>query len=303
MKELRAFESLAALLETARSGSPITAARTLGRAPSSVYRAIERLELDVGSPLFQRAASGWSPTKAGRELVQLSEHIESRIREAELALLRRNQRFPTPLRISASDGFASYLAPHLATFAEQQHDVLIELSVDNTFVDLVRREADIAIRPDQRPGDGVVGQRAGKLVHALYGSRRLLEQGGMPTSTQDLSRYRLCLLTASLPHFTAATWWTALEIPDTPKVSFIANTETALAAAIVGGAGIGVLPRFLGDRLDGIIRVPAIVIGEPVDIWLVAHSVMRKNTIVRALIRFLATAIRKDARLFEGRDK
>ena len=60
------------------------------------------------------------------------------------------------------------------------------------------------------------------------------------------------------------------------------------------------LPRFMGDRLDGVMRVPTIQIGPAVDIWIVTHPALRANAMVRSLIRALAAAIRKDARLFAG---
>jgi len=63
-----------------------------------------------------------------------------------------------------------------------------------------------AIRPDMRPGNDLVGQRVGKLAHALYGSRSVLKQG-IPASFDDLARYPLCSLTQDLPHFTTSTWW------------------------------------------------------------------------------------------------
>jgi DNA-binding transcriptional LysR family regulator len=300
MKELRSFDSLAAILATARSGGPSKAASALGRAPSSIYRAIERVEEDIGAPLFQRAASGWKPTEAGLRIMRLGERMEAEIAEAELSLLSRNRQFPAPLRVSTSDGFASYLGPILAAFAERQRDIVISLTVNNDVVDLMRRQADVAVRPDMRPGEGVIGQRAGKLAHALYGSTDLLERQGAPTSFRDLSRYRICSLAPALAHFTTASWWQDYEIGSRPKISFIANTETALASAIAAGLGIGALPRFIGDRLGGVKRVPAIQVGTPVDIWLVTHPTLRENAVVRSLIRALAAAIRKDAILFSG---
>ena len=300
MKELRSFENLIAVLATLRWGSPSKAARRLGRAPSSIYRAIDRPEKDVGTALFLRASAGWRATDAGLKIARLGERMQAEIDEAELALLHRNRRFPAPLRVSVSDGFASYLGPVLADFAGRGPEVPIEVIVDNNVVDLGRREADIAIRPDNRPGDGVVGQRAGKLAHGLYGCARLLDLHGLPACAADVSRYRVCVLTAALPHFIASRWWKEQKLADGPSVSFVANTETALAAAIRGGAGIGILPRFIGDSLEGVRRIASIRVGDPVDIWLVTHHSLRHNAVVRSLLRTLAAAIRKDASLFAG---
>jgi DNA-binding transcriptional LysR family regulator len=81
---------------------------------------------------------------------------------------------------------------------------------------------------------------------------------------------------------------------------FFANTETSLAAAIAGSAGLGALPRFVGDRLEGVTRIAAIRIADPVDIWLVTHPSLRKNRVMRALMRSLGDAIKSEAHMFLG---
>jgi DNA-binding transcriptional LysR family regulator len=89
MKQLRSLDNLTAMLATLRSGSPSHAARTLRLAPSSVYRAVDRLERKVGAPLFLRAASGWTLTDIGQEIAQLAERVEDDIAHVELSLLGR----------------------------------------------------------------------------------------------------------------------------------------------------------------------------------------------------------------------
>ena len=68
-----------------------------------------------------------------------------------------------------------------------------------------------------------------------------------------------------------------------------------IAAAIAAGAGIGVLPCFLGDRLKGVKRVMGIPVAAPVDIWIVTHAALRQNPVVTALMRTLADGMRRDA--------
>jgi DNA-binding transcriptional LysR family regulator len=297
--DLRSPECLFGVLAIHRAGSPVKAAKDLGWAPSTIYRAIERLEKAVGAPVFERAQTGWMPTEIGRRLIRLAEKIEVEVLETEVFLLGRNKHFPAPLRISASDGFAEgYLAPILAEFAQHTPDVTIEIIVDNQFSDLARRQAEIAIRPDQRPGEGLVGRRAGKLAHALYGATALFKTGDRPASVDDLSGFKVCMLSAALDRHTSATWWRH-GIRKEVDISFVANTEMALAAAIAAGAGIGVLPCFLGDRLDGVERL-TIAVGPPVDIWLVTHSGLRSNPLVRTLIRALASAMKRDAAMLAG---
>jgi DNA-binding transcriptional LysR family regulator len=294
------FEHVSSVLATARAGTPVAAARLLAQAPSTVYRAIERLEKDVGAPLFEREPTGWRPTEIGERIIRLAETIEAATAETKLFLLSRNENFPAPIRVSASDGFAEgYLGPVLAQFLRDTKAVSIELIVDNQFANLGRREAHVAIRPDQKPGEGLIGRRAGKLAHALYCAAPLLDRHGLPATIADLSRFKACVLEHELEHHTAAKWWTA-DIRQRVEIAMTANTEMSLAAAIAAGAGIGVLPCFLGDTLKGVRRVTTIPIGAPVDIWVVTHAALRRNPVIQGLIRMLTDAMRRDAAKLAG---
>ena len=300
MNELHSFEYVSSVLATFRAGSPLKAARTLSCAPSTVYRAIDRLEKSLGAPLFDRVSTGWKPTEIGSRIVRLAEIIEGEVAATELYLLGLNRSFPGPLRVSASDGLAEgYLAPVLAEFAVLTEDLTVELIVDNHFADVARRETDIAVRPHHRPGEGLVGRRAGKLAHALYGAAPLLDAQGIPASISDLARFKRCILSPALDRHTSAAWW-GDAVPGRGDISLIANTEMGLAAAIAAGAGIGILPCFLGDALARVKRIVSIPVGSPVDIWLVTHSALRKNPVVRSLLQTLAAAMKRDAAKLSG---
>jgi DNA-binding transcriptional LysR family regulator len=297
---LRSLECMASVLATRRAGTPVRAARQLSMAPSTVYRAIERLEREIGMPLFERTPAGWLPTEAGERVAQLAEATETEIAEAERFLLGRAKGFPGPVRVSASDGLAEgYLAPVLAKYVQQSDGGAIDLVVDNQFANLGHNAAHIAVRPHQKPGEGLVGRRAGKLAHALYCASPLLRKHGMPASIPDLLRYRVCVLSSRLAYHTAARWWT-VGLRKRATISLIANTEMGLAAAVAAGAGMGVLPCFLGDRLRGVQRVTTIPVGPPVDIWLVTHPALRNNPVVTGFMRALAEAMRRDAAQLAG---
>lgn len=300
MKELRSFECLASVKATFKCGTPVKAASALSCAPSSVYRAIDRIEREIGAPLFDRYTTGWTPTELGSRVLWLAERVEQDVLTTELHLLGRSKSYPAPVRISASDSFSNaYLGPVLAELLAKTPDMDIELMADNRFADLSRREADIAIRPDSAPGEQLIGRRVGKLQHRLYASLALLERLGAPVSLEDLARYPLCLLSPKLSHFAAASWLRSTPVVQTARVAFTTNSEMGLAGAIVGGAGIGLLPCFLGDDLAGVTRVP-IPFSEQIDIWIVTHPMLRDNKVVRTVIRGLSAAIRRDATRFSG---
>jgi DNA-binding transcriptional LysR family regulator len=300
IEALRSLDCVASVLATRRAGTPVKAAALTAQAPSTVYRALDRLEKELGMPLFERRAAGWVPTAVGERVARLAETMEAEIDDAERFVLGEGRGFPAPLRISASDGMAEgYLPPLLARLARHANGGTIELIVDNAFAELGRNDAHIAIRPDRKPGEGLVGRRAGKLAHALYGAGALLKKHGMPQSAADLARFKVCLLSEKLAHHTAAKWWTR-GLRKRVEIGLIANTEMSLAAAIAAGAGVGVLPCFLGDRLRGVQRIGAVPVSAPVDIWIVTHAALRQNPVVMGLIRALAQDMQRDAARLAG---
>ena len=67
-------------------------------APSTVYRAITRLEREIGGSLFDRDPNGWTPTDIGARIIALAETIEREAAATELLLLGRNAGLSAPLR-------------------------------------------------------------------------------------------------------------------------------------------------------------------------------------------------------------
>ena len=297
---LRSFECLASVLATSRAGLPVSAARLLSQAPSTVYRAIDRLESEIGSQLFKRARSRWVLTETGKQIVRLAETVETETNNTELRILGSNGPFPSPVRISASDGIAeAYLAPVLAKIMRASENISFELVVDNQFADLSRREAHIAIRPSERPGDGLIGRRVGKLAHALYCAMPLLDRHGIPRTLTDLRNFKVCILSGEMVCHTAATWWKG-RIQSQADVALVTNTEMSLASAVAAGAGVGILPCFIGDGLEGVGRISTILVGPPVDIWVVTASPLRRNPQIRKLVGALASAIHRDEKRLAG---
>src|SRR5262245_25960636 len=118
LASLRSLECVASVLATSRGGTPLKAARAMSCAPSTVYRAIARLEKEIGAALFDRDPNGWPPTDVGDRIIGLAQTIEREAAETELLVLGHNAGLSAPLRVSASDGLAeAYLVPVLADFS------------------------------------------------------------------------------------------------------------------------------------------------------------------------------------------
>src|SRR5690348_8084190 len=90
---LRSPECIASVLATSRLGTPLKAARAMSCAPSTVYRAIARLEKEIGVALFDRSPDGWAPTHVGHRIMDLAETIEREAAATELLVLGGNAGF------------------------------------------------------------------------------------------------------------------------------------------------------------------------------------------------------------------
>jgi DNA-binding transcriptional LysR family regulator len=300
MDSLKSVDTLLAALETWRTGTPSRAAHVLGIAPSSVYRAIDRLERELGSPLFARTSRGWSPTPAGLEVKRLAEAVEDEVRRTEMALLASRAQLPDAIRITASDSIADYIARRLNPDALDVRGTPIELLVDNLEVDLMKRQADIAIRPIARPGESLHGLRAGRYAHALYGAHTLARRVSSARGVEAVVELPFCALSASLGHFTGARWMHDIARRHRFSIAFIANSELQVARAIEAGVGIGVLPCFLGDGLVGVERLDPPITDDG-DIWILTNPALAKNKAVKRLMRALAKLFRGDAARFAGK--
>ena len=70
------------------------------------------------------------------------------------------------------------LTPHLAEFRRRHPGIQLQIVVSNTFLSLTKREADVAVRPSNRPPENLVGRRVGQIQTAIYASKAYLDEHG-----------------------------------------------------------------------------------------------------------------------------
>lgn len=291
---------LQAILAVAQAGSPSAAASKQGVQPSTIYRQIEAAESQAGSPLFHRRQGAWTPTALGVRLVDIAAELENRLREFSLVAAAQDSRAAGLLRVTASDAQAHfYLADRLSGFHNKHPNLSVELLITNHRLDIAIGEADIALRPHSQPGDGLVGRRVGRMLHAVFGSENYLLGKPQPRKPDDLEGHQLLAYGSELAHFSAAQWTTQLLQTKTATARF--NTVTGLARAVEGGLGLAVLPCFVGKQLLKTRMLFLADNGLSADIWLLCNAQQRRIEKITAFVRYFAAAIKADAQLFEGR--
>ena len=296
MKTRMNWDDLRFVLALSRAGSLARAAKELRVDHTTVGRRIEAIEADLGLRLFTRTSTGYVLTAEAEGLLPDIKQVE----EAVLSLLRgaqaQDHSLEGTVRVTSGETFgACYLAPRLAAFGRQHPGLSIELVTGGAILDLARREADIAVRLFRSTHENLVVRRLAELSHSLYASEGYLQQN--PLDPGGDLRGHAILTAAPGPGVVEAAWVDRITAGARP--AFVSGMTIALVEAARAGAGIAVLPRYLGDRDPTLRRLPRT--DEPREaIWITVHRDLMHTRRVRVVLDFLSERLTTDRRLLLG---
>ena len=281
------WNDLRTVLAVARAGSLAGAARALELRHSTVFRRIEQAERRLGSRLFERSRSGWSPNPQGEAVARAAADMESAALGAERAISGADARLEGTIRIATSELLAGHLLlPLLRPFLAEHPGIEIECDVSNRNVDLTRREADLALRATPQPPDMLVGRRIGSMRYAVYAAKPLI---GKRQSAPVLGELPWVGFDERIAHFQIAQWFRHA-LPDVrPRLRL--DSMSALMKAAAAGIGAVLLPTFAAAQEPALVRVTEEIDGPEMGLWLLSHPDVRGNARVRALAAHLAQAV------------
>ncbi len=145
------WEDARLFLAVAEAGSLSAAAKRLLVAQPTASRRLAELEARLGEPLFARGASGTTPTSFGERLLGPAQRMAEWAAEFERAAERPDAAPAGVVRITAPPGVAFDVgAPFAASLRARLPEVRLEVVSTVRYLDLSRREADLALRL-QRP--------------------------------------------------------------------------------------------------------------------------------------------------------
>ena len=281
------------------SGSLSAAARQLGVSQSTLTRRIAALEEDLRAELFRRSPQGLELTEAGEAMVEPARQMEQGAQAVELAVSGRDLSPAGLVRITATDGLATeWLTPALAKLHRQKPLIDFELITRTNTMDLLRREADIAIRLGRPRQDELVARQVGTLVLGLYASRDYLDEHGTPTEVADLAEHQGIAFDEG--DLYSGSGGVLNRMLGEAHISYRANTTVAQLAALRAGLGIGCQSCFIANRDPKLVRlIPDHTL--ELDVWLVTHPGLRRSARIRAVFDFLVEELIASRELFAGR--
>lgn len=273
-------------LATSEAGSFTKAAGNLGVTQSTLSRRIEHLEQQLGVRLFVRSQSGVTLTTEGKGILGAAREIEAKVLEIQGSLISSDKRLEGTVRISVTDGLATYwLAPHLANFQTNNPGIAIEFQCSIEPADAFRMEAELSIQSKVPDLLDLISVKLGTLHFIPWASEGYLERHGEPRDPTELLQHRL--LDHDVYYADEGDWsqWIGLARAAS-LISLKTNSSTALLSAIQNGAGIGMLPTFIGECVKGIVPL-SLGLRTYSEIRLVYHPYLRETPRVRIVIDWL----------------
>ncbi|HYD71160.1 LysR family transcriptional regulator [Azospirillum sp.] len=277
-------------LAVLREGSLSGAARSLGLTQPTVGRHVDALEQAVGFPLFTRSQHGLAPTPAAGELRPYAEALASTTAALLRAASGQRGAVKGVVRVSASEIMGvEVLPPILAELRERHPGLTIELVLSNAVEDLLRRDADIAVRMVEPAQAALVARRLGSVTLGMHAHRRYLDRHGAPDSLDDLARHSVIGFDRETPAIRAL----LRRVPgiDRGRFALRADSDLAQLAAIRAGFGIGVCQVALARRDPDLVRVLPDGFELKLGTWLAMHENLRSTPRCRAVFDALAQGL------------
>lgn len=285
------------ILAISRSGSLKGAAKALGHDHSTIFRWLNALEARSEAQIFDRNAGVYHVTDVGERMLRAAERMEEEVLALDRDMAGRDARLSGALRITCSESLAYRLLNDLlAEFRARHEGITLELLVDNRQLDLLRREADIAIRAT-RPVEGdLFGRQIAETAWALYASPGYRASRPPITTAPFEGHVFVGWDTAAVA--AAATWLTEA-VPE-EAIVYRSNSLINQMMAVRAGIGMALLPCYLGDQEPDIERVSGPEAALTRELWLITHRDLRNTARVRAFFDIVGQALVARRSLLEG---
>ena len=264
------WDDMRLFLGLARNGRVAIAAKGLKVDPTTLIRRVKKLEDSLNCNLFELTKKGYVLTSQGSELVRYIEKAEHYFLEAQNELSDERSHLAGTIRVSVSEGFGSwFLAPLLPDFKAQYPGICIELVATSGFLNLNKREADMAILLEKPSKGLLVTQKLTDYELYLY-THETLVQNAKPKSLQDLRHFNLV---SYVPDLVYAPQLKFIEETALSQLSALRSTSiNAQHQMLVNGAGVGILPKFIAEHQAGLVRLLQQDIHIKRTFWLASHK-------------------------------
>ncbi|MBL4671033.1 MAG: LysR family transcriptional regulator [Arenicella sp.] len=267
-------------LAVARAPSIRAASTSLGTSHSTVLRKLDALELELGARLFERRGQKLSLTRAGEDVRQGALELEESVQGIGRMVTGRDAELRGVVKISSIDFFShSNLLFDLPSFRKQFPNIQLQVDLSYRPANLMKREADVAIRIAAHPPEDLVGRNIGAFYMAAYATQDHIDH---------CKPHSLDTTSGMLAWGSPDTWKPRHGFDHLTAIGYFDNVLLQRDLALQG-VGVASLPCLLAETIPELVRI-----SEPLhmgDIWVVYHSDLRYTSKVRAVRDFLCASL------------
>ena len=284
MYNLMSWDDMCLVHAIADVGTLSGAARALHVSHPTAFRRLNRLERKMGVRFFDRARDGYTATAAAEEVSALVRRLRTDVLAVERRIAGRDLRPSGTLRITTTDSLLfGWLSPGLREFRRAYPDIRLELVVSNDVFSLSRREADVAVRPADKPDESLVGRRIGTIEQAAYMAKTLATQAD---ADETMASIDWIGPDESMTYPAYDRWLAQGGLVGRCRVRV--NSVYGMLSAARGGLGLSVLPCYLGENDEQLRRMGGAIPSMATDLWVLTHPDLRKTERIRVFLDHIA---------------
>ncbi|MGH1345593.1 MAG: LysR family transcriptional regulator [Nannocystales bacterium] len=276
-----------AFLVTAEEGSLSAAAKALGMSQPTLGRQVDALEGELDVTLFERVGRRLVLTESGSDLLEHVRAMGEAASRVSLAATGQSQAIEGIVSVSASQSFSAYLLPPiLARLREVAPGISVDVVATDDQIDLLRREADIAVRNVRPEHPDLVAKKVGEADGHLYAASSYLDRVGRPMTPERLKTCDLITWDRG-PEVLERLATLGLEL-SCENIRYACGSHLVQWEMVKQGLGVGVQASLVGDAEPGIERALPGVESVGFPIWLVSHRELHTSKRVRTVFDLLA---------------
>ena len=274
-------------LAALEQGSLLGASRMVRASQPTIGRHIAELESQLGVVLFERTGRGLRPTETALGLAEAARVMESGADQMVRSVSGADASIAGTVRITASQPVACFLLPPLlAQMRLVLPDLQVELVASNAVSNLLRREADIAVRMVQPKQATLIAKRVGKVAVKACAHQDYLRRRGVPRQPTDLLLHDLI---GSDQNDEILKGFASMGFPvKRENFGFRSDDLIATWTAVRAGLGIGFVSDYQIRSEPSVVAVLPMLKIPPLPVWLTVHRELRTSGRIRAVYDFLS---------------
>ena len=291
------WDDVRIFLAVARQGGFASAAQSLGVNHTTAARRLTALETHLRARLVIRSPTGITLTSTGRIFLARAERMEQEALHAEQNVKVAGTSLAGKVRLATREAFGAWLVcPRVNLLKERFPDLKLELVSEARNISLLKRDADIAVSLHRPSQSRVIVQKLTDYRLGLFASHSYLQKYPPILTVEDLQQHNVIWYIGDMIDMDEQRYMH--RITSVARAGFRATDILAQYAAMISGAGIGIIPLYQAASDNNLARVLGSDIEEKRTYWMSVHPDSRKLANIRAVMDFLTEIVREKRELF-----